>query len=256
MVPFRTAPYGFSSELWVPMKNRKVLAFTVTLIGLAALGVTTMVAMSSWGRTDAKTDENTGELTTSRHTTPTRAQPSKTVLPARRSALRRVVALPSAHPDRDESVPPPSPPDDDELFAKLKQLDTVSIDRAWEELDRVQAGFRVAPKSSAQLLYDRIPQLKGTARIIAAELLTSRRDDTLYARGQRELLRIAVGAPETDNRVCALRLLASKEYAPNVVAGLRDLSRDPQPRVVIESCLALWEIRNQSDDLPPLFSQE
>ena len=253
MVPFRTAPYGFSSELWVPMKNRKVLAFTVALIGLAALGVTTMVAMSSRGRTNATTDENTSELTASRQTTPTRAQPSKTVVPTRRAAPRRVVALPSTHPDQDESIPTHSPPDDDELFATLKRLDTASIDRAWEELDRVQAGFRVAPESSAQLLYDRIPQLKGTARVIAAELLTCRREDTLYARGQRELLRIAVGAPSTDNRVCALRLLARKEYAPNIVAGLRDLSRDPRPRVVIQSCLALWEIRKQSEDLQPLF---
>ncbi len=151
-------------------------------------------------------------------------------------------------------------PDDDPERSREPSLDELdglgrlTLEEAWPAVERLRAWFRKAPEEVTRELQERIESLRGRARLLAAELLTSRREDSLYQLGRLALVQIATGDADKETRIGALRLLAGKSYSESVYLALGDLSRmEADPDVVIEACLALWRLENRHSALKPVF---
>ena len=140
------------------------------------------------------------------------------------------------------------------LLDELDQLGKLSLEEAWPAVERMTASFKKAPAETTRALHERVESLSGRSKLLAAELLTSRREDTLYQRGQLALIQIARDDADKEARIGALRLLADKSYSEAVYLALGDLTRmEDDPEVLIEACLALWGLENRRSALRPVF---
>ncbi len=140
------------------------------------------------------------------------------------------------------------------ILDELDQLGKLSLEEAWPAVERMTASFKKAPSETTRALHERVESLSGRTKLLAAELLTSRREDTLYQRGQLALIQIARDDADKQARLGALRLLADKSYSEAVYLALGDLTRmEDDPEVLIEACLALWGLENTRSALRPVF---
>ena len=137
---------------------------------------------------------------------------------------------------------------------ELDQLGKLTLEEAWPAVERMKAWFKKAPEETTRALHERVESLSGRTKLLAAELLTSRREDALYHHGQLALIQIARDDADKEARIGALRLLADKSYSEAVYLALGDLTRmEDDPDVLIEACLALWGLENRRSALRPVF---
>ena len=167
-------------------------------------------------------------------------------------------AIDTPPPDRDAAVKrpriEPSPPPPDDYAARCKSLARRPLTNTWSEIRALSREFGEASESAARRLYETVTGLDGRERVIAAELLTTRSEDSFYERGTETLRRIARDGTERESRIAAIRLLSAKRYSQLAFYTLQQLSRtDDDTSVVIEASRALYEIEADRAVLQPVF---
>lgn len=148
-----------------------------------------------------------------------------------------------------ETAPPPLTSQG--VVDTLVTLGNRSLEDAWPKFRRLQDRFRRAPMKLAATVHNATGQLTGRAKLLAADLLTSRQE--FYRDGQITLVDIATADPDADNRLSAMRLLGNKRHSDQVCVALTGVAESSNaPESVIEACRALWRIRRRNNDLKPL----